>query len=567
MAPCPAEAPTKYSIPVVPTSSLSVSGAQTLLESVRLLNSSLNLQDLLSHLMRTVMGRLLVTRAAVALAEDGEMRVALTRGVAGLAKGATLTPEIAAGHKLELWNWIGPADGAAGVLAMGKPALGAIAPEQQQLLQAMLELAATGVANARAHEETVRMNHVLDQNVQELRAILDLARGLASKLEAEEIAHLLALTLAGRWTVRKHALAAWRPGHPAVLRQRGIKLPDMTVVQGAVAELAEPAYTADTLPEGIAGLLGAEPGSAVFPIGAGEGAIGIVICGPRLGGLAYTAADLEFGAGLIAQAAVAFENAWRMQEILEQKKLEQELSIAASIQESLFPAKLPPLPGSDMAAKNRQARVVGGDYYDVLPIDPAVPAGPHLLCVADISGKGLPASLLMANIQATLRATLGTRPTLADLAGRVNSLLHASTPSNKYATAFFLTYDPETGECAYVNGGHVDGIVLRADDSVELLPTTGLPVGLFARAAYEEGKVVLRPGDLLLLYSDGVSEANNTAEEEFGIDRMVGVLRAHREEPAAAIVERMVQRIDEFAGAAPQFDDITLMALKRAPML
>jgi phosphoserine phosphatase RsbU/P len=548
---------------VVPTSSLSVSGAQALLESVRLLNSSLNLQDLLSHLLRTVMGRLLVTRAAVALEERGEMRVALARGVADLTKGAALTPEIAASHRLELWNPIGPSDGPVAVLALSKPALGAISPEQQQILQAMLELAATGVANARAHEETIRTNRVLDQKVQELRAILDLARGLASKLEAEEIAHLLALTLAGRWTVRKHALAAWRAGHPPVVRQRGIKLPELAVVQSAAAELTEPAYLADTLPGSARAALAVEPGSAVFPIGGGEGNAGIVICGPRMGGLAYSAADLEFGAGLIAQAAVAFENAWRMQEILARKQMEQELSIAAGIQESLFPSTLPSLHASDLAAKNRQARQVGGDYYDVLPIDPAAPAGPHLLCVADISGKGLPASLLMANIQATLRATLGAHPTLAGLTARVNGLLHASTPSNKYATAFFLSYDPATGACAYVNGGHVDGIVLRRDGAVELLTTTGLPVGLFARAEYEEGNVTLGSGDLLLLYSDGVSEANNTAEEEFGIDRMVEVLRAHRDEPSAAIVERMVARIDEFAGAAPQFDDITLMALKR----
>jgi phosphoserine phosphatase RsbU/P len=548
---------------VVPTSSLSVSGAQALLESVRLLNSSLNLQDLLSHLLRTVMGRLLVTRAAVALDEDGEMRVALARGVAGLAKGAVLTPEIASAHKLDLWHSIGPAAHPTGVLAMGKPALGGIAAEQEQLLQAMLELAATGVTNARAHEETVRTNRVLDQNVQELRAILDLARGLASKLEADEIAHLLALTLAGRWTVRKHALAAWRAGHPTVLRQRGIKLPDLAAVQAAVAELTEPAYPSASLPAAVRDLLGVDDGAVVFPIGAGEGSIGVVICGPRMGNLPYSPADLEFGAGLIAQAAVAFENAWRMQDILARKQMEQELSIAAGIQESLFPSKMPDLPVTDLAAKNRQARVVGGDYYDVLPIDPAAPTGPQLLCVADISGKGLPAALLMANIQATLRATLGTRSSLAELTSRVNSLLHASTPSNKYATAFFLSYDPANGECAYVNGGHVDGIVLRACGDVELLPTTGLPVGLFARADYEEGRVVLQSGDLLLLYSDGVSEANNTAEEEFGMDRMVEVLRAHREERAAEIVEHMVRRIDEFAGVAPQFDDITLMALKR----
>ena len=533
-----------------------------LLDSVRLLNASLNLQDLLSHLARTVMGRLLVTRIAVAIEEQGEMRVALARGVPALAKGSVLRQSEAAERKLELWYPIGPAERPLGILAMAKPALGPIAEEQHQLLLALLEVAETAVLNARAHEETVRINRVLDQNVQELNAVLDLARGLASKLDAEEIAHLLALTLAGRYTIRKHALAAWHAGRAPVLRQRGIHLPDLAVLQAALSLLTEPAYRCENLPRGIPETLATEPGSAVFPIRTSDDAIGIVVCGPRLAGAPYAPSDLAFGAGLIAQAAVAFENAWRLEEIVAQKQIEQELSIAAGIQESLFPATLPALDATDLAARNRQARQVGGDYYDVLPIE-SHESGRHLLCVADISGKGLPAALLMANIQATLRATIGAQDSLSALATRVNILLHASTPPNKFATAFLLTYHPPTGGCTYVNGGHNDGIVLRGDGAVTLLETTGMPLGLFARAAYEEGQTHLAPGDLLMLYSDGVTEAEDIHEEQFGMDRVIDVLRAYREQPATAIVEQMLLRIDEFAGAAPQHDDITLMVLKR----
>jgi sigma-B regulation protein RsbU (phosphoserine phosphatase) len=541
---------------------LSLSGMQALLDSVRLLNASLDLQDLLNHLARTVMGRLLVTRIAVAIEEKGEMRVALARGVPGLAKGTPLTQAAAAEKKLENWYTIGPPEHPMGALALGKPALGEITPEQHQLLLALLEVAETAVLNARAHEETVRTNRALDQNVQELNAVLDLARGLASKLDAEEIAHLLALTLAGRWTIRRHALAAWRSGHAPVTRQRGIRLPDLAVLQAAAAELTEPAYTTDTLPTAVREALAIEPGSAVFPIRSSEEAIGIVICGPRMAGGQYAPPDLAFGAGLIAQAAVAFENAWRLEDIVARKQMEQELSIAAGIQESLFPSTMPPMSCSDLAARNRQARQVGGDYYDVLPID-RTGCDSHLLCVADISGKGLPAALLMANIQATLRATIGTHQSLSALATRVNVLLYASTPSNKFATAFLLAYDPATGACAYVNGGHNDGIVLRQDGSVQLLETTGMPLGLFARAAYEEGQVELGPGDLLMLYSDGVTEAEDNGEEQFGMDRVVDVLRTHRDQPAAGIVDQMLLRLDEFAGTAPQHDDITLMILKR----
>jgi sigma-B regulation protein RsbU (phosphoserine phosphatase) len=541
-------------------SNLSQSGLRALLESARLLNASATLDELLSHLIRTVMGRLLVTRGVVAIQHDGAMRVELARGVPAIAKGSILTAEATAGARLELQYPIG-SDVPVGVLALGKPALGALTAEQLDLLHALLELAAIAIAKARAHEHTVRVNRSLDQSLQELRAIVDLARGLAAKTEAGEVAHLLALTLAGRWTVRKHAVAAWREGHAPVIRQRGIVLPDLAAVQAIAAGLTEAAYPPEALPDDVRATLQMEPGAIVFPIRAGDASMGLMVCGPRMAGLPYLSSDLEFGAGLIAQAAVAFENAWRMEEILRRRQIEQELAIAASIQESLFPSALPALFASDIAARNRQARQVGGDYYDVLPLGGT--AGRHLLCVADISGKGLPAALLMSNIQATLRAITRTPIPLAELATTANALLYASTPSNRFATAFLLDYDPQTGSCTYVNGGHNDGIVLRGEGAVELLPTTGLPLGMFARAAYEEGRVDLAPGDLLMLYSDGVTEASDLHEEEFGMERVIDALKSRRECSAAELADHMVKAIDAFVGAAPQHDDITLMVMKR----
>jgi sigma-B regulation protein RsbU (phosphoserine phosphatase) len=545
---------------VAAKSNLSHSGLQALLESARLLNASATLPELLSHLMRTVMGRLLVTRGVIAIEHDGAMIVEMARGVTGIAKGSTFTAEAAAGAKLELQYPIGTA-APVGVLALGKPALGTPTAEQLELLQALLELAATAIAKARAHEHTVQVNRSLDQSLQELRAIVDLARGLAAKTEAGEVAHLLALTLAGRWTVRKHAIAAWRDGHAPVIRQRGIVLPEIAALRTIAAALTEPAYTPEALADDVRTALQMEPGAILFPIRAADESMGIVICGPRMAGRPYSPSDLEFGAGLIAQAAVAFENSWRMEEILRRQQIEQELAIAASIQESLFPARLPVLAASDIAARNRQARQVGGDYYDVLPLGGT--PGRHLLCVADISGKGLPASLLMSNIQATLRAIARTPVPLAELAAMTNALLFASTPSNRFATAFLLDYDPPTGRCVYANCGHNDGIVLRRDGSVELLTATGLPVGLFAQAAYEEGRVDLAAGDVLMIYSDGVPEASDIHEQDFGMDRVIEVLKSYRDRPAAEVADRMMQTIDAFVGAAPQFDDITLMVMKR----
>jgi sigma-B regulation protein RsbU (phosphoserine phosphatase) len=293
--------------------------------------------------------------------------------------------------------------------------------------------------------------------------------------------------------------------------------------------------------------------------------IGVVVCGPRTGELRYTEGDQEFGAGLVGQAAIALKNAWHFRETLVKQQMEKELAMAAAIQQMLFPAALPALESTAIAAKNRQAKQVGGDYYDVIPLAARGPAEPHLLCVVDISGKGMFASILMSNIQATLRALLHGDTDMKALAGRTNDLLHATTPSNRYATAFLAFYDPATGICKWVNCGHSDGLILRANGEVSRLTCTGLALGLFPRQVYEEETCTLEPGDLLAIYSDGVSEAQDLSEEEFGTDRLIEVLRAHAAEPPDAIVDSVIAALDRFAGDAPQFDDITMMIVKRAP--
>jgi sigma-B regulation protein RsbU (phosphoserine phosphatase) len=230
---------------------------------------------------------------------------------------------------------------------------------------------------------------------------------------------------------------------------------------------------------------------------------------------------------------------------------------------------MPRLAGLDLAARNRPARHCGGDYYDVLPVPDAAGRQPHLLCVADVSGKGLPASLLMSNMQATLRALLGRIPSLTELASHTNALLYATTPSNKYVTAILLEIDPATSRCRFVNAGHTDCLLLRRSSEAEWLKSTGTPLGLMPpdilalTSPYEECEFELEPGDLIALFSDGVTEAQNERDEEYGEARVADFLRQIRGEPAQQMVDLVFDEIDRFAGTAPQFDDITLLILKR----
>src|SRR5262249_17185703 len=215
----------------------------------------------------------------------------------------------------------------------------------------------------------------------------------------------------------------------------------------------------------------------VFPIEAGgEKTGGIVVFGPRPGNLSFSETGFEFGMGLVAQAPLAFEKSSDFREAIQRKKSEQEVALAPRIQENLFRARLPKMVNLELAARNRPARTCGGDYYDALRIS----GHTHLICVADVSGKGLPASLLMSNMQATMRALLGRIPSLTELATLTNSLLYATTPDNKYVTAILVELDPETGQGRYVNAGHQDCLLMRANGDAEWIKSTGTPLGMMA---------------------------------------------------------------------------------------
>lgn len=537
--------------------SLGQSRLESLLESAKLLNSTLELDVLLGHLLRTVMGRYLISRGAVAIGTGAESVVAVSRGASAVKRGAVFTPELAQAAGLELLFDIGSSGDGVGVLALGRPAKGPLDAEEMDFVRALLGLAASVIANALSHEKSVVLNRALDQKVQELRALLDLVRGLAATLDPEEVARLLMLTFAGRWALTRCGVATWKEGQPPVQRQRGLDLTRFSTQRERLGDMPGAAIV------GAESDLGVPPGSLVIPIRSSDVTYGAVVCGPRLRDLTYSPDDIEFGSGLVAQAAVAFDNAWHFRDTIGKKQMEKEVALAANIQLELFPKKLAALHATDVAARNRQAKQVGGDYYDVIPVGAARPPMEHLVCVADISGKGIFASLLMSNIQATLRALVCRENALPVVAQTANDLLWATTPSNRYATAFLLIYDAAAGACRWINCGHNDGIVLRAGGEVEMLTCSGLALGLFPNRTYEEESFAMRPGDLLAIYSDGVPDAQNETEEEFSTERLVEVLREHATEPAAAIVDRVFDAIDTFAGSAPQFDDITMMVLKR----
>jgi sigma-B regulation protein RsbU (phosphoserine phosphatase) len=242
-----------------------------------------------------------------------------------------------------------------------------------------------------------------------------------------------------------------------------------------------------------------------------------------------------------------------------ERVMQRDLTQAAEIQRRMLPDEAPRVPGAEVAGFNAACRTVGGDYYDFFPY-----AGSRVgLALGDVSGKGMPASLMMMALHARVQVLAEDPGDLASFMTRLNKATCAQCPANRFITFFFSVLDAATGELAFANAGHNPPILIRASGESQMLEGGGPVLGVLAFAAYFEQREHLGPGDLLVLYSDGVTEANNASFDEFGEDRLIEVLKQHRDEPAAAIVEAVTKALTEFAAGAPQADDITLVVAKR----
>lgn len=262
-----------------------------------------------------------------------------------------------------------------------------------------------------------------------------------------------------------------------------------------------------------------------------------------------------------SQLALMIENSHLTDRIVEQERLRRELALASEVQKRLFPEKAPDVRSAQLVGHCLPARGVGGDYYDFLRI-----GSDHLgVALADVAGKGIAAALVMSVVQASLRS-LADDPaiSLSQLTGKINRLLCASTGPNSYATFFCARLD-ETKRClTYVNGGHNPPFLLRNHQagSIEELSTGGTIIGMFPFSQYEEGVVQLEPGDVLMLFTDGVSEAHNPQEEEFGEERVKAALRRYAHLPANDMSSAVLGELREWMADAPQHDDLTFVLMK-----
>ncbi len=287
--------------------------------------------------------------------------------------------------------------------------------------------------------------------------------------------------------------------------------------------------------------------------------VGLLTVYNKKDGKSFTDDDQRLLAIIAAQSAQVVENARLYEEEKALHQMKEEIRLASRIQMELLPKNPPAIKGYDIAGNSLPAKVVGGDYYDFIAVDDHRWA----ICLGDVSGKGLPASLLMANLQATLRGQ-----TLLDVAPkeclrRSNTLLFRSTTPDKFATLFYGILDVSRHTLCFSNAGHDNPFLLTQGGEPHRLKTGGTVLSIFENFPYEEEVISLHPNDVLLIYSDGVTEAMNATLDQFGEERLKKLLIENKNVSAYELVEKIIAAVKQHAGSFPQSDDITLVVLKR----
>ncbi len=561
-------------MPLIPVQATSAVDINALLEFSRLLNQSDDLDRIYGAALLSLMGKLRLSRGAIAVPiADDLFIVEQVRGGLYRLTDTTIRWQGEAGQELYAVNdapmesvsvnlyeegirYILPICFAEKTFALallgGSLVSDSLSENETNYALVIGAITAIAVEGALIRSTLHDTNRRLERRVRRLRSVFESSRAFGGLLEGSEIAHLLGYTLMGEMAVTRYALYL-REGHGyhAIVNRFSEEAPDdlLAELQTGEGELINETEWPKLFS------LGAR---AAIPMRSQGESEGILLVGERLQ-YGIDAEDLEYLGALGGLAIASLENARLLEEMIEKRRLEEDLRIAWEIQQELLPSSLPEINGYAIAAGTLPARQVGGDCYDVI----SLPDGRLLIAIADVSGKGTPASLLMANVQAALRALAPLRLSLDDLAARVNDLIHDNTAADKFITAFIALLDPASGQFDYVNAGHNPPYHV-SENSITLLQEGGLILGIMPTTVpYEVGQIQLKEGDGLVIFTDGVSEAMNVHRDEYGEERLMRLLSQHKREPAEKLFGLIRDDVEEHVDGAGRSDDITIIALTR----
>lgn len=457
-----------------------------------------------------------------------------------------------------------------GLLLLGQPAFtggessgsGTSYTEGERAFADALAISASAcIDNGRIYEELRDLNRSLSLKVYQLNSLFDVTRELHRAMDAGAVREVIIASAMGQILATRCLLL--QPD--GAVTARGIKLTadELQVVRSRMRDLqslTQDVRVAQFDDDALRDLLEAKEMEIVVPLRSGTTSHGFLVMGRKANRKALSEEDIDFLRSLCAQGGATLDNLRLTREWVEKQKMEKELAVAREIQRALLPDQEPSLKGWDIAGINIPCLTVGGDYYDYL-------AGQHNrlgLCIADVSGKGTGPALIMANVQASLRALSGLSDLPLDvMLTRLNEQIFGRTEANKYVTMFYGWLEPEKAELTYVNAGHCYPLMFRRGGQVEQLVIGGPVIGLLPDVLLEVGQIAFEPGDMLVAYTDGLSETASPEGEEYEEARIIEATKEVIDGCAQEVAAKLVSSARIFAAEAGLADDLTLMVVRR----
>lgn len=535
----------------------------------KLINSSLNLDFVLNNLLLTCFGKFHTTKGIIAIFENDELVIKSVKGFKNNIIDSfprisnkdfldcTLLNDVKKKYGIEICKEINSVKNTLGLLLLGRKFTGQNYSEYDvSLLETLVNIGSSAIENCITYKQISELNAQLDSKINQLKSLFDLSKEFSSILESERVIKLLVYSVLAQMLITKYSILFFNDGK---INIKSSGFSDKKILQ-LVEEyklniLLNPVYLNIETNYPNLYSIGIR---ALIPLVLKSVTKGILILGDRFSGKSFTDTDIEYLYSLGSIASISVENSRLVKEEIEKEKLEKDLELAKNIQKNLLPKELPKFENLDIAALNKTAKMVGGDYYGIFNLSKEK----VIISIADVSGKGVQAALLMANLQAFLKSALLQKLSITELVGQINNLVTENVNSGSFITFFISIVDLENLTLEYVNAGHNPPYFIR-NGKLEQLKHGGMILGVMETIIpYTSGKLSLLKGDTFVLFTDGITEATNAKEEEYGEDRFEKFSLTIYENTCKEMTVKIEKEIEDFTNSAEQSDDITLVIFK-----
>lgn len=542
-----------------------------LVDFSNLINSSLDLNFTLNNLLLTCLGKFHTTKGLIALLNDeNKFVVKASKGINQEILDSF--PEISFSdydtnenfsnyiikNNFKVYQEIKSSEGLKGIILLGNRLTNQEYDDEDiSFLRTITNVGATAIENSLFVDRLKKINRELDSKVNQLSSLFDLSKEFSGLLQVEQVAKLLVYSLIGQMLVSKYAIVICSRDSYSILENSfNEELLKTALKNCSVNNFIHPIQKIELIEElKIFGEIGSE---LIIPMQIKGETKGLIILGKRKNNLAYERTDIEFISSVASLAIISIENARLFKETLEKQRLEKDLETARNIQNNLLPKKIPTLSNFEIAAYNKSARMVGGDYYDIIKLD----ENRILFAIADVSGKGVPAALLMANIQAFLKSICKMNLSLDASTNLLNDLVAENTTMGSFITFFWGILDNQNKQLTYVNAGHNPPLLIR-DNKIIKLKKGGMILGVMqTMIPYVSETIQLFENDSIILFTDGITEAMNLKWEEFSDERLETLVLQHSHLNASDLLSVIRKNVEDFTLSAEQSDDITSMVIK-----